>query len=89
MDTPQGYDSVVGERGIKLSGGQRQRIAIARYLSFVNSALTLIDGRALLLNPSLLIFDESTSHLDSESEKAIQKAIQFLHHRVTQVNLFG
>ncbi len=63
MELPQGYDTVVGERGVTLSGGQRQRIAI---------------GRALLMNPRILILDDSTSSVDTQTEHLIQKALSNL-----------
>lgn len=63
MEMPQGYDTEIGERGVTLSGGQRQRVAIAR---------------ALLLDPRILILDDSTSSVDTQTERLIQKALDRL-----------
>jgi ATP-binding cassette subfamily B protein len=68
---PQGYDTPIGQRGVRLSGGQKQRLTIAR---------------AFLKNPAILIFDEATSALDNQSEHAVQRSLQTLaKHRTTLV----
>jgi ATP-binding cassette subfamily B protein len=69
---PAGYDTLVGERGLKLSGGEKQRVAIAR---------------AILKNPAIIIFDEATSALDSKSEKAIQAELKKLSENRTTLTI--
>ena len=68
MNLPDGYDTYIGQRGIKLSGGQKQRLSIAR---------------VFLKNPPILIFDEATSALDNESEKIVQDSLEKLAHNRT------
>ena len=62
-DLPEGYDTLIGERGVKLSGGQRQRLAIAR---------------VLLNDPAIIVFDEATSDVDTETEELIQESLDRL-----------
>ena len=69
-ELPNGYDTSVGERGVKLSGGQRQRLSLAR---------------ALLVQPAILILDEATSAVDNETEAAIQKSLALVSKQRTVI----
>jgi ATP-binding cassette subfamily B protein len=72
METPDGYDTVVGERGLKISGGEKQRVAIAR---------------TILKRPKILLFDEATSALDSRTEKDIQRSLQEVSRNRTTMTI--
>src|SRR5690606_40824254 len=70
LSLPDGYDTVIGERGIKLSGGQRQRIAVAR---------------AIIGNPEILVLDEATSALDLETERQLMKQLDARRQGITTI----
>ena len=70
MALPDGYDTDIGQRGVRLSGGQKQRLSIAR---------------VFLKNPPVIIFDEATSALDNESEKAVQDSLETLADKRTML----